>query len=78
MANGFLRQAITYEMIYSVGVFYKEWLKYFDLTASFLSLVGSAPTSLSSVQGVLKTHKKYENVLHAHFSGPVFYSRDCI
>jgi len=51
MAAVFLSQSLTFGLTYSVGVLYKDWLRYFDSTASFLSLVGSAPTAMSGLIG---------------------------
>jgi len=48
----FITNSLTYGMAYSVGVFYKEWTFYFDASASFLSLVGSAPTAISCLLGM--------------------------
>ena len=53
----FLSQAFTYGITYSVGVLYKDWTSYFDSSASFLSLVGSAPTAVSCLCGTIMPMK---------------------
>ena len=79
MATVFFSQALTYGITYSVGVFYKEWTRYFDATASFLSLVGSAPTAISCLLGKIivffraksELCKQCRVVSRAGFSGRV-------
>ena len=46
-----LSQVLTFGLSYSVGVFYKDWITYFDSSASFLSLVSSAPTAIACILG---------------------------
>ena len=48
-----ISECLTYGLLFAVGVIYKEWIAYFDTPASFLSLIGSAPTAVASIAGVL-------------------------
>ena len=52
----FVSQGLTYGLTYSVGVLYKDWIRDFDSSASFLSFIGSAATGMSSILG------KYEKM----------------
>ena len=51
LAIGILSQALTFGISFGVGVLYKDWIRYFDSTASFLSLVGSAPSAVACLLG---------------------------
>ena len=52
----FVSQGLTFGFTNSVGVLYKDWIRDFDSSASFLSFTGSAVTAVSCVLG------KYEKM----------------
>ena len=51
LATALQSDGLTFGLVFAVGVLYKDWIRYFDSSASFLSLVGSSPSAVSSIFG---------------------------
>ena len=56
-----LSQALTYGIVYSVGVLYSDWTRYFNSPASFLSSIAGAPVAVSGVFGKFALCSQYFN-----------------
>ncbi|CAK8689485.1 unnamed protein product [Clavelina lepadiformis] len=53
LAGAFVNLALTWGLLYSVGVLYKVWISYFNSPASYVSLAGALPVSIGCITGPL-------------------------